>query len=93
MIKDNTRTVAYDSFENELTVGDRVVCAIPRYTYGSSTFILCKGIVKGWTEKRIKVEISEVENNTDIEFIEDWASTKLGTIQTIKPDKIYKLGD
>lgn len=94
MIKDNTETVAYDSFGNELVVGDRVVCSIPRYTYGNSgTFILCKGTIIEWTKKGVKVEITEVQTNTNIKYIENWASTMIGTIQQLKSDKIYKINN
>lgn len=91
MIKDNTTTNAYDSFWQVLNKGDLVICSIPRYTYGADTFILCKGIITGWTAKRIDVEIKEVQTNTDIRYIENWAGDVLGQTRRLKPDKIYKI--
>ena len=92
MIKDNTTTNAYDSFGQELFTGDTVVCSIPRYIYGNSgTFILCKGIVESWTKKRINVRITEVQSNTDLSHLENWSTLRIGEIQQLKPDKIYKI--
>ena len=54
MIKNNTETVAYDSFGNELVVGDRVVCSIPRYSRSGNNNgvnILCRGTLVELTKK------------------------------------------
>lgn len=94
MIKDNTETVAYDSFGNELVVGDRVVCSIPRYSRSGNNNgvnILCRGTVVELTRKGVKVEITDVQTNTNIKYIENFASHIIGTIQQLKSDKIYKI--
>lgn len=87
MIKDNTGTNAFDSFGQELFKGDIVLCSAIQ----CGRIMLYKGKVISWTAKRVKVEITEPENNTDWNGSDWYLSGQIGTQQDFKPDKIYKI--
>ena len=73
MIKDNNRICAYDCFGNEILVGDYVSCILLKSLgtwRNKNRIVLIKGIVVGWTFKRINIKLQEMFNNTDLNQIE-----------------------
>ena len=96
MIKDNSRSCAYDSFGNELFTGDYVSCVFLK-VLGSwrnkYRAVLVKGKVINWTTKRIDIVIKEIANNTDtVENLTELIGADIGDTVRVKPDKICKLG-
>ena len=83
----NTKEHAYDGFHQELHVGDTVVVAVSRWT---GDYILYKGIVRGWTEKTVKVEMIDGATNSDKPAGMEYTRI-VGKVTNRKPDKIYKI--
>lgn len=87
MIKDNTSTNAYDSFGQELYKDDQVLCS----SIECGRIMLYKGKVIDWTKKRVKIEITAAEDNTDWKGSSDYLEGRIGEVIEFKPDKIYKI--
>lgn len=83
----NTKEHAYDGFHQELHVGDTVIVAVSRWT---GDYILYKGIVRGWTEKMVKVEMIDGATNSDKPAGMECTHI-VGNVSNRKPDKIYKI--
>lgn len=84
----NTKEVAYDGFHQELHIGDIVVFAASRWT---GDYILYKGIVRGWSDKMVKIEAIDGATNSDKPAGMEYKPLVGGKISSRKPDKIYKL--
>ncbi|MBR4591454.1 hypothetical protein [uncultured Methanobrevibacter sp.] len=85
--KKNTKEYAYDGFGTELREGDLVAFAVSRWT---GDYIIYKGIIRGWTEKMLKIEGIAGATNSDkpagIEY-----NPIIGRISNRKPDKVIKI--
>lgn len=98
MIKENTKTEAYDCFGNPLLLGDIVSCVFLKYAgnsgWGSKPrLITVRSEVIGWSNKLVHLKPLEIMNNTDIpENLQDLLGIEEGTILKTKPDRICKLG-
>lgn len=78
---------AYDGFGNELHVGDKVLVAVSRWT---GDYILYKGIVRGWSNKTVKVECYTGATNSDKPAGMEYSKI-IGKITNRKPDKLCKI--
>lgn len=90
MRKENTEDCAYDAFEQELHIGDKVVACVHQ---DASRHILYKAEVLGWSKKKVKLAILDSATNSDHiddPSIESWWR-KTGTTGDYNPDRIYKL--
>lgn len=90
---DNEKNCAYDAFGNELHVNDKVAVAVSRWT---GDYVMCKGIVTGWTKSRVKIKITEGAINSvkpaDVKLWKNYCNERLydGEAPRIM-DKILKL--
>ncbi len=60
--KTNTKECAYDGFGNELHIGDKVAFAVSRW---QGDYIMYIGIIRGWSEKMLKIEGIAGATNSD----------------------------
>lgn len=89
MIKQNTKECAYDAFEQELHVGDKVIVVVSQ---NGCRYCLYKGTVLGWSNKRVEIRVEEGAINTEMQDIypDSWWS-KVNTSGKYNSDKIYKI--
>ena len=90
MIRENTKERAYDAFEQELQIGDKVIACVHQT---ASRHILYKAEVIGWSKKRVKLAILESATNSN--YVDGpragaWWS-KTGTFGDYNSDRIYKI--
>lgn len=87
--KNNTKECAYDGFGNELHVGDKVAFAVSRWT---GDYIMYKGIVRGWSEKMLKIEGTDGATNSDKPAGMEYTPI-IGRVSNRKPDKVLKINE
>ena len=86
-IKPNTKECAYDGFGNELHEGDTVAVAVSRWT---GDYIMYTGIIRGWSEKMLRVEITAGATNSDKPAGMEYTKI-IGKVTNRKPDKCIKI--
>lgn len=86
-IKLNTKECAYDGFGNELHEGYVVAVAVSRWT---GDYIMYTGIIRGWTEKMLRVELVAGATNSDKPAGMEYNKI-IGKITNRKPDKCIKI--
>lgn len=85
--KPHTKECAYDGFGNELHVGDVVAFAASRWT---GDYIMYTGIVRGWSDKMLRVEGITGATNSDKPAGMEYTKI-IGRISNRKPDKCLKI--
>lgn len=85
--KPHTKECAYDGFGNELYVGDKVAFAASRWT---GDYIMYIGIVRGWSEKMLRIEGLSGATNSDKPAGMEYTPI-IGRISNRKPDKCLKI--